>query len=178
MQMKEIGPIQVLAVAFGPAVGFEGRILAELERLEGDGTLRVLDLLFVHKDRESGDLLALDVQGENLGAIVGALLGFEFDGDGEGNGGDAAPARVAEGAFGFTKAELVELAASLQSGSAGAVVLLEHLWARNLRRVIREAGGVPIGEGFLTPQALAEVAAELTAVSTAMDEEHAAAPTA
>jgi hypothetical protein len=41
--------------------------------------MRVLDLLFVLKDPEGrGDLAVLDHQGENLGAIVGALLGFDF----------------------------------------------------------------------------------------------------
>jgi hypothetical protein len=40
--------------------------------------------LFVQKDAEtSDDLLALDYQGEELRAIVGALLGIEFEGDGD-----------------------------------------------------------------------------------------------
>ena len=58
----------------------------ELERLESHETIRILDLLFVGKDAETGDLLALDYQGEDLGAIVGALLGFEFEDDGEATG--------------------------------------------------------------------------------------------
>ena len=51
---------------------------AELERLESHETIRILDLLFVGKDAETGDLLALDYQGEDLGAIVGALLGVSW----------------------------------------------------------------------------------------------------
>src|SRR4051795_6282599 len=79
--MAEIGPVQVLGIGFGPGAKFEGRIMDELAKLEGQETIRILDLLFVHKDAETGDLLALDYQGEELGAIVGALLGFEFEDD-------------------------------------------------------------------------------------------------
>ena len=79
--MEMIGPVQLLAVGFGPEAKFEGRIMDELSRLEQHETIRILDLLFVQKDAESGDLLALDYQGQELGAIVGALLGFEFEGD-------------------------------------------------------------------------------------------------
>jgi hypothetical protein len=45
--MTEIGPVQLLAIGFGPEANFEGRIMAELARLEGVGTIRILDLLFV-----------------------------------------------------------------------------------------------------------------------------------
>ena len=73
-------------IGFPPEADFEGKIMDELERLESHETIRVLDLLFVGKDAETGDLLALDYQGEDLGAIVGALLGFEFESDGEREG--------------------------------------------------------------------------------------------
>src|SRR3954468_8851795 len=114
--MKEIGPVQVLAIGFSPEAKFEGRILEELGRLDGLDTIRVLDLLFVRKDGETGDLLALDVQGENLGAIAGALLGFEF----EPNGGDGTrqSGSVHEGAFGLSKSDLESLAAALEPGHA------------------------------------------------------------
>jgi len=54
----------------------------------------------------------------------------------------------------------------------------EHVWASDLKRAVRDAGGVPIAEGFLTPEAIAEVAAELVAVATAIDEEQTAVVTA
>jgi hypothetical protein len=74
--MAEIGPVQMIALAFGPDAKFEGKVMEELARLENVGTIRILDLLFVHKDPESQELVALDYQGESLGGIVGALLGF------------------------------------------------------------------------------------------------------
>jgi hypothetical protein len=166
--MSEIGPVQALVVAFGPGAQFEGRVLEELERLETDDTVRVLDLLFVRKDPETGDLLALDVQGEDMGAVAGALLGFEFDDD------DAQRAPSTNGqpgsAFGLSKEDLQSLAASLDPGVAVGVLLIEHVWARGLKRAIRDAGGVPLAEGFLTPEAMAEVLVELVAMSAAIEE--------
>jgi uncharacterized membrane protein len=162
---QEIGPVQLLAVGFDPDARFEGRIMDELANLERHETIRILDLLFVGKDAETGDLLALDYQGEELGAIVGALLGFEFEGE--------QPSEVSgiEGhAFGLSQREIQGIAASLKPGSSAGFLLIEHVWARDLKRAIREASGFPLGEGFLTPETLAEVATELLAMSDALEE--------
>jgi hypothetical protein len=73
--MSEIGPVQMVAVAFDPEAEFEGKIIAELAKLEREATIRILDLLFVHRDADSGDLLALDYQGEDLGRSSGRCSG-------------------------------------------------------------------------------------------------------
>src|SRR4051794_33246053 len=80
MAMTEIGPVQLLAIGFGPEAEYKGQILTELERLEGNDQIRVLDLLFVGEDVDAGELVALNYQGDELGALVGALIGFSFDG--------------------------------------------------------------------------------------------------
>jgi hypothetical protein len=162
---QDIGPVQLLAVGFDPDARFEGRIMDELEYLERHETIRILDLLFVGKDAETGDLLALDYQGEDLGAIVGMLLGFDFD--------DEQPSEVSEiegHAFGLSQTEIQGIAASLKPGSSAGFLLIEHVWARDLKRTIRETGGFPLGEGFLTPETLAAVATELLAMSEALEE--------
>jgi uncharacterized membrane protein len=165
---ENIGPVQLVAVGFTPEAEFEGRIMEELENLERHKTIRILDLLFVGKDAETGDILALDYQGEELGAIVGALLGFEFEDDGEQPGGSTEG--IPGHAFGLSQREMQDLAASLHPGSSAGFLLIEHVWARDLKRAIRDAGGFPLGEGFLTPEALAEVATELVAMSEALEE--------
>jgi len=162
---QNIGPVQLLALGFDADARFEGRIMDELERLERHQTIRILDLLFVRKDAETGDLLALDYQGEELGAIVGALLGFDFEGE--------EPSELSEiegHAFGLSQREIQDIAASLKPGSSAGFLLIEHVWARDLKRAIRDAGGFPLGEGFLTPETLAEVASELLAMSEALEE--------
>jgi uncharacterized membrane protein len=165
---QEIGPVQLVAIGFGPEAKFEGRIMDELSRLERHETIRILDLLFVQKDAETGDLLALDYQGEELGAIVGALLGFEFEGNGERQA--ESPQGIQGHAFGLSQREIEEIAASLDPGNSAGFLLVEHVWARDLKRAIRASGGFPLGEGFLTPEALTTVAAELVAMSEALEE--------
>jgi Family of unknown function (DUF6325) len=54
--MTADAPVQFIAVGFGPDAEYEGRILAELEKLENSGMLHVRDLLFVLRD-ESGELV-------------------------------------------------------------------------------------------------------------------------
>src|SRR5918997_2699795 len=163
---QNIGPVQLLALGFDPDARFEGRIMDELANLERHETIRILDLLFVGKDAETGDLLALDYQGKELGAIVGTLLGFDF--------GDERPSHEVSGieshAFGLSQREIQGIAASLKPGSSAGFLLIEHVWARELKRAIRETGGFPLGEGFLTPETLAEVATELLAMSETLEE--------
>jgi uncharacterized membrane protein len=170
-KMKEIGPVQLLAIGFGPGAKFEGKIIDELAKLENQRTIRILDLLFVYKDAETGDLLALDYQGEELGAIVGALLGFEFEGDEQPAGStEEEEERVESHAFGLSQSDIQGLAASLEPGSSAGFLLVEHVWARDLKRAIRGAGGFPLGEGFLTPELVTTVAAELVAMAEALEE--------
>jgi hypothetical protein len=165
--MTQIGPVQLAVWGFGPEAKFEGRIMAELVKLEQQGTIRILDLLFVQKDAESGDLLALDAQGEDLGGIAGALLGFRFEGDG---GSRPEGASGTDHAFGLTKEQIEGIADGLEPGHSAGVLLVEHVWARDFSAAVRDAGGVPVAEGFLTPEAVAEVAPELAGMAEALDE--------
>jgi uncharacterized membrane protein len=165
--MEKIGPVQLLAIGFGPDAKFEGRIMDELSRLERQETIRILDLLFVQKDAETGDLLALDYQGKELGAIVGTLLGFEFEDNIERR---ADSREVKSDAFGLSRREIREIAVLLDPGSSAGFVLIEHVWARDLKRAIRETGGYPLGEGFLTSEAVNTVAPELVAMAEALEE--------
>ena len=163
---QEIGPVQLLAIGFDQDARFEGKIMDELANLERHETIRIPDLLFVGKDAETGDLLALDYQGEELGAIVGALLGFDFEGEQPSH----EVSEIEGHAFGLSQREIQGIAASLKPGSSAGFLLIEHVWARELKRAIRETGGFPLGEGFLTPETLAEVATELLAMSETLEE--------
>jgi hypothetical protein len=146
--LREIGPVQLMQVGFDPGANFEGRIADELARLEKDRTIRVLDLLFVAKDTDSG-----------------ALLGLNLDGD---DSSDAAPEGKDEHSFGFTSSEIEEMGASLPSGGSAGLVLIEHVWARGLKRAIRDAGGTSLGESFLTPETVAAIEPKLAAISRAV----------
>jgi hypothetical protein len=170
--MTEIGPVQLIAIEFGPEARLEGRIMAELVALEEESTVRLLDLLFVQKDADTGELVALEHQGENLGAIAGALLGFEFEG--------VERYTLADGRHehGLTAADIENLGASLAPGRSAGVMLIEHVWARDLKGAIRDAGGVPVAEGFLTPATVRAVEPELAAMVDEFERDAAASATA
>jgi hypothetical protein len=169
--MAGIGPVQLLTVEFGPHAKFEGRIVDELRALERSGQIRVLDLLFLQKE-PGGDLVTADYQAEGMGDTVAALLGIPRRALRE---AAATFPSLSEGnAFGLALDEIRDLARELDPGTAAGFVLLEHKWAADLREAVREAGGVPVAEGFLTEEALEEVIAELAAALERLDdaEEH------
>jgi uncharacterized membrane protein len=161
--VTEIGPVQLISLGFEPGANFEGRIAGELAKLESDRTIRILDLLFVARDTDSDELVVLEHQEESMGAIIGALLGVRLEG-----------AEEQEHSFGFTQGEIEEMAAGLEPGGAAGLLLVEHVWARDLKRAVRDAGGRMLGESFLTPETVASVEPELAAMSAAIEERESA----
>ena len=55
---EKIGSVQRVAVGSPRETNCEGEIMNELSRFERHKTIGILDLLFVSKDAETGDLLA------------------------------------------------------------------------------------------------------------------------
>jgi uncharacterized membrane protein len=153
--LAQIGPVQLMSVGFDPGASFEGRIADELAKLQREGTIRLLDLLFVARDTDSDELVVLEHQEETMGSVVGALLGLKLD---EGQA-------ERERSFGMSTAEIEEMGAALPPGGAAALMLIEHVWARDLKRAIRDAGGKPLGDQFLTPETVAEMEPQLAAMA-------------
>ena len=108
---------------------------------------------------------------EALGAVVGGMLGVMAGGDQESEalGATLAAQAIADGAFGFGIGDLQNVKERIPPGTAALLLLVEHQWARELKGAIRKHGGVPIVQGFLTPEALVMVGAELRAVAEAKD---------
>ena len=153
------GPLQVIAVSFGPGADFEGRVLAEVDRLQGRGVLRLLDVLFVAKD-EDGTIRQLVVgDDEDFGALLASVVPLDGAGLLESSVGDALS--------GFDLGDAWALAASLRPGTALAFLLIEHGWAQPLFEAIAETGGALVGEGFLTAEAGLIVGAEVAAMEEA-----------
>jgi uncharacterized membrane protein len=169
--MEEIGPVQLMSIGFDRDANFEGKVIDELAKLESDRTIRVLDVLFIAKDTDSDDIVVIEhPDAADLGGIVGALLGLEFTGDAVG-GADADGGEASEHhAFGFSQNEIQQMAAGLGPGESAGILLIEHVWARDLRKAFRGAGGRIIGEGFLTPETIRAVEPELAAISDAIAE--------
>jgi hypothetical protein len=155
------GPLQVIAVRFSPGSDFQGRVLAELDRLQGRGLLRLLDLLFVAKN-EDGTIEPVVVGGDDdFGALLASIVPLAGVGLEERHGDD--------GSSGFDPADAWALAESLLPGAALAFLLIEHGWAQPLFDAIAETGGALLGEGFLTSEAGLLVGAEVAAMEEAAE---------
>ena len=145
-----IGPVQLLVVSFDEP-HFTGEIVEELRRLRESDVIRLIDALVVQKDADGG-LAAVQWsdlsigEAEDLGAMVGALIGLGLEGE---DGIEAgARAGIEAGADGhlIDDDQVWNVADSIPNGSAAAVALIEHLWAAPLRDAIARAGGVASGE--------------------------------
>ena len=155
------GPLQVIAVSFSPGSEFQGRVLAEVDRLQGRGVLRLLDLLFVAKN-EDGTIQPVVVAGDDdFGALLSSIVPLA-------GVGVAEPA-ADDGSAGFDPADAWALAESLEPGTALAFLLIEHGWAQPLFDAIAETGGALLGEGFLTSGAGLLVGAEVAAMEEATE---------
>lgn len=153
------GPLQVIAVSFGPGADFQGRVLAEVDRLQGRGVLRLLDVLFVDKN-EDGTLERVVVgDDDDFGALLSSLVLLEGSGLAQPGRDDAVP--------GFDPAEALALATSLPSGTGLAFLLIEHSWAQPLFDAIDETGGVLLSDGLLNAEAGSLIETEVAALEEA-----------
>jgi len=153
------GPLQVIAVSFGSDADFQGRILAEVDRLQGRGVLRLLDMLMVAKDEDGTIQRVVVGDDDDFGALLSRIVPFGGAGLVEPAAGDGSP--------GFAVADARALAESLVPGTALAFLLIEHGWAQPLFDAIAETGGALLGEGFLTAAAGLLVGAEVAAMEEA-----------
>jgi len=174
-----IGPVQLIVLGFNHPK-FHGEVIAELERLRQNDTVRVIDALAVYKDAE-GEIEVEHLsnlsteEAIELGSKIGALIGLGFEGEeGLEAGAIAGAEAAAEGVHVFTDEQAWDVLEDIPNDSAAALLLLEHHWAVPLRDAIARAGGFPISNGFISPLDLVEIgllsaeeAKELHALETA-----------
>jgi Family of unknown function (DUF6325) len=127
-----MGPLEFLVVGFD-GNRFSGEIMPEIRSLRQQGTIRVLDLLFLRKDAsgaiETIELADLpDDELEKVGEV-------DTDEDGW-----------------FSVEDIDRMKDSLPANSSVAMLLVEHSWATRLAETIRRANGqllynerIPIG---------------------------------
>jgi uncharacterized membrane protein len=174
-----IGPVQLIVLGFQHPE-FHGEIIAELERLRENDTVRVIDALAVHKDAD-GEIEVAHLsnltrdEAIEMGSKIGALIGLGIEGEEGMEAGALAGAEAgAEGLEVFDDDDAWDVLEEIPNDSAAALLLLEHHWAVPLRDAIARAGGFRISDGFISPLDLIELglvtadeAAELHALETA-----------
>jgi hypothetical protein len=128
-----IGPVEYIIIAF-PGNQFRGEIAPELEKLIENGTVRIIDLVFVLKN------------------AAGEVSTFEFD-----QLDELAPFANLQGEVGglINQEDIEYAAAGLDVDASAALIVWEDTWATELATAIRGAGGIVL-EGARIPPALVE----------------------
>lgn len=121
-----VGPVDVFIIGF-PGNKFSGRIAPAIMDLVDNGTIRVIDALFVTKD-DAGEVTTLEVA--DLDAETGAAF---------------VAVEVAQpGALGADDAE--EISDDLPPNSSALLIAIENLWARKVVEACQAADAVMIDQ--------------------------------
>jgi uncharacterized membrane protein len=168
------GPMQLLVIGFENPE-FNGQIRRELESVMERGIIRLIDLLFIWKDKK-GNIKSLEAtqldeeERMSFGAVVGGLIGYGAGGEeGALKGIEEGAVAAAQENYGITEEDILEITEAIPEGTAAAILIIEHLWAKNLKQAIRDAGGILISQGMLTPELLTLVGEELGEAVRAAD---------
>jgi hypothetical protein len=141
-------PAQLIVYAFGPDARFEGQLVGALERIESGGALRILEVLLVRRDPDTGELTAFEHQGSGGAGFAAPLLSFRLD-PGE-------RARATRHALdGVAGQALREMGDGLEPGGTLAAVFLSHVWADTLSDAARRTGGTLVSDEFVDAEVLA-----------------------
>jgi hypothetical protein len=153
---------QLLVYSFAPGASFDGGLVGALERLESGGALRILGALFVQRDTETDEIVAIDLRGRGAGSAVGPLLGFRLDPSERRRATEKA---LRDESGGLPGATVRELAAALPPGGAVAAVLVEHVWAGALLDAAERSGGTAVANDLVDATSLADVTPALLAAA-------------
>ena len=118
-----VGPVDVYIIGF-PGNKFSGKIVPAIKELTDNGTIRVLDLLFVMKDAEG---VVTTIEAADIDEDGAAFLTLDI---------------TNAGALGDEDAE--EVADDLPANSSALLIAYENLWVGKVVEALREADAVLI----------------------------------
>ena len=133
--VEELGPVDYIVVEF-PGSKFNGEIAPVLNDLVERDLIRILDLLILKKD-ENGEVEAFeisDLDDTEIGSIVEAET---------------------ELAMLLSEADVENIAAAIDPGSAAGVLIWENKWAVPFATAVRHSGGQLVASGRIPIQAIA-----------------------
>jgi hypothetical protein len=116
-----LGPVELLVIKF-PGNEFKGEIVPALRELVENGTIRIIDLLFIRKDAD-GTVTANELMDlapglyELFDPLVSDIEGLLADND------------------------VQALAGALENNSSAGVLLFENVWATRFRDAVVNANG-------------------------------------
>jgi hypothetical protein len=138
------GPIDYVVIGF-EGNNFDGSILRELSSAIDDGVIRVIDLLFVMKD-EDGTVTEgeYEDQSEDVQEMLRTL---HYDKE--------------TGMPLVTDRDIAKISKLLDNNTAAGVLIVEHLWAKGLKKALLEAGVTLLTDGRIHTDAINTAVKEL-----------------
>ncbi|MDT2007160.1 DUF1269 domain-containing protein [Rhodococcus opacus] len=131
----ETGPIDYLVVEFPADRQPDGSALPLLRDLVEKNIIRVIDLVFVHKEPD-GSLAGIEID----------AVGFE---------GEVDVTLFAEAASGLLdRTDLEQAAAVLEPGCSGAILVYENCWAAPFASALRREGAQLVASGRIPVQGI------------------------
>jgi hypothetical protein len=117
--MRPTSPVEYVVISF-PGNQFTGGIAPAIAELVESGTVRIIDLVFIHKDAD------------------GTITSFEYDDLAD----TAAYADIDGDADGFLdEQDILDAAEGIDLDSSAMLIVWEDLWAARLGAEIRASGG-------------------------------------
>jgi uncharacterized membrane protein len=151
-----LGPVQLVVLRFDDAA-LPHELINQLHRWRADGTIRLVDAVFVAKN-DQGDLVKIrDCRFSPEDAVLRGLLSstlFEPRDERRRRSAELGALAADAGEFGLNRDDIDQIADLIPRNSAAALVLLEHLWAIDLKERVIQANGTVIAHGWITPSTL------------------------
>jgi hypothetical protein len=131
---KILGPVDYVLVRF-PGNRFSGEIAPELANLERNGIIRIIDLVFVVKDKDGVVVIR---KPKDLGGKAGDAFG-EFS------------RATSEW---FSIGDIEEIAAELPKNSSYGILVFENTWAVPLKKACLNSGVEMVDQDRIPPEAI------------------------
>lgn len=140
-----LGPIDYIALGF-EGNNFDGSVLSELVEAVDSGAIRVVDLLFVMKDKDGSVTMAeIEDQHKELKEVA-KLIGHEGD----------LPL--------LSEEDVNKLGSKMTNNTSAAVLVIEQLWAKGLKKALLEKGAILLDEGRIHADIVSAAVEELEQV--------------
>jgi hypothetical protein len=142
--MRMMGPVDYVVVGFEGG-DFDGSILEALSDAVESGAIRVIDLVFVMKDKK-GDTLFGEIadQDDDLKELA-ELLGVD------------------QKLSLFSEKDLEKIASEMANDTSAGLLVIEHLWAKDLKKALADRDALIIDQGRIQPELVEAAIEELSA---------------
>lgn len=141
-----LGPIDYVAIGF-KGNNFDGSIMDELSKAVESGVIRVVDLIFVIKDAD-GTVAAAEIEDQSAELrTVAKKMGHSGD----------MPL--------LSEADVDKMGQQMAPNTSAGILVIEHLWAKGLKRALMRAGGMLIADGRIHDDKVILAMAELDEIN-------------